>query len=712
MLNRRQVIGGASALASLPFFIPRVRGEGGALPDRVILMVIDGIRATEWANDSSATYGPRFHQYLKPRGSLFTRLVPTGETWTYPSHLSLIAGRHQVIPRTMELDEHHPDSPTIFEEIRLKRPELDGTKVRAVVGKFFFQGLGRSHHPSFGADLEAFVNHRRREGRMVDGLVFDEVHRVLDEERPEFLLINAGDVDEMGHVIEAAGSDDFYYNAIRRVDVHLHTLWDRLQWDPFYKDRTLFLLTTDHGRHDETGGPKGLATHGDSCTGCRTSFLYAWGPGVPEGVVSDVFMDQTAIAPAIAQVLGFAMHHAPSAPATDEIFGAGVVPPVPLVGFGGVAGTLISEESTEYVLSYDVLVRRDGTMVVVWAARTGKTWGIYARTYTSSLSEPGPVAVIVEGLTHAEHVRVVELDAHMQLIYGTFTSNNWYYFGSVSEDGVGWTAPDLLGLRMVDPIFTPPFNPWIAAPVVCQGRVVLPFITTAGFRGLARAPLTAGGAWECKYLEGRLESGTLVDLATAVNPANEEEVLVLAPWYQDAGREPGQSMNLDTYVGVLSGTYMADLNDVQRGSAINDDEANPRECRGPALVVDAGGTIHAGWSQLDEDGQWGVYAVEAELAEDVLDRSPERISGADESASSLQLSVAGATLFASYLVHRLGTAEVVYRKRASGLWSDPIYLSGDDFAADPKVAIFQSKPLVFWRVWRSGEWRLMAEVPE
>ncbi|MEZ5892237.1 MAG: alkaline phosphatase family protein [Parvularculaceae bacterium] len=66
----------------------------------------------------------------------------------------------------------------------------------------------------------------------------------LLKKKPRLLYIAFGDTDEFAHL----GDYWSYLEGLERGDDYLRRLWERLQADPFYRDQTTLIVTTDHGR--------------------------------------------------------------------------------------------------------------------------------------------------------------------------------------------------------------------------------------------------------------------------------------------------------------------------------------------------------------------------------------------------------------------------------------------------------------------------------
>lgn len=60
------------------------------------------------------------------------------------------------------------------------------------------------------------------------------------------LYISYGETDEWAH----SGHYKDYLNAANLVDKWIQDIWNYVQNDPFYKNKTAIFITTDHGRGD------------------------------------------------------------------------------------------------------------------------------------------------------------------------------------------------------------------------------------------------------------------------------------------------------------------------------------------------------------------------------------------------------------------------------------------------------------------------------
>ncbi|MEA1786541.1 alkaline phosphatase family protein [Arenibacter sp. GZD96] len=121
----------------------------------------------------------------------------------------------------------------------------------------------------------------------------------MKKAQPRLVYIAYGETDDFAH----DGDYDAYLTSAQTTDAFIKDLWNKAQNDPFYKDQTTFIITTDHGR-----GTLPLDTwrsHGSSIEGSDQVWLVAFGNGVkPLGEATtneQLYANQ--IAPTVLQVL-------------------------------------------------------------------------------------------------------------------------------------------------------------------------------------------------------------------------------------------------------------------------------------------------------------------------------------------------------------------------------------------------------------------------
>lgn len=77
-----------------------------------------------------------------------------------------------------------------------------------------------------------------------DLLTYEYARNYIEQYHPKVLYLGLGESDDYAH----KGNYDFYLQKIHQADALIAELWYYIQTDPFYKNNTTFIITTDHGR--------------------------------------------------------------------------------------------------------------------------------------------------------------------------------------------------------------------------------------------------------------------------------------------------------------------------------------------------------------------------------------------------------------------------------------------------------------------------------
>lgn len=112
------------------------------------------------------------------------------------------------------------------------------------------------------------------ENSRYDGITAEAAMEHLRTKKPRVLYISLGETDEFAH----EGRYDHYLHAAHRFDAFLARLWQALQADAEYRDRTSLLISTDHGRGP---APEGWKHHGAKVEGAEKIWIGVIGPDTP-----------------------------------------------------------------------------------------------------------------------------------------------------------------------------------------------------------------------------------------------------------------------------------------------------------------------------------------------------------------------------------------------------------------------------------------------
>jgi hypothetical protein len=104
-----------------------------------------------------------------------------------------------------------------------------------------------------------------------DLLTFLSAKEYIEQHHPSVLFLGLGETDECAH----AGRYDLYLQQAADIDRMIADLWYLVQTDPFYRDSTTFLITTDHGRGWKSNK---WTTHGFWAEGSGDIWMAVLGP--------------------------------------------------------------------------------------------------------------------------------------------------------------------------------------------------------------------------------------------------------------------------------------------------------------------------------------------------------------------------------------------------------------------------------------------------
>jgi hypothetical protein len=304
----------------------------------VILVTFGGgVRYAETFSKEGLRNIPRLAA-LQPQGHFFRDCRNLGVLSHFNSTASLVTGQWQ---RVDDFGFQPPASPTIFEAFRQQR-KAGPTDTWAICTNKSFASMGSASGP--GANvvlpkqllLEAVKDvvsrggelgvadrgnvQRRLEGILEEGyegvgwtifkggrqldkkvrdtlthalveyihgpeapasgdeLTFFIAREVMREFAPALTLVNFWDMD-----VAHWGSYSLYLQAVTRTDRLVGMLWDEVNANPRYKDRTTMLVLPELGRDGDANAANGFLNHRSGDASCRNMWMLALGAGVNRG---------------------------------------------------------------------------------------------------------------------------------------------------------------------------------------------------------------------------------------------------------------------------------------------------------------------------------------------------------------------------------------------------------------------------------------------
>jgi len=261
--------------------------------------------------------------------------VTNGLAFSYPGYNEMLTGHPDA---RIDSNEFGPNPNISVLEWLNTLPDLHG-KVSVFATWAIFKDIlnvSRSHLPlQVGWDLpyhgelserQALLNRLyQTTTRLDDEDVYDAFQQVplLDsfaKQQPHVLFVGYGETDNWAH----SGRYDLVLQSAHLFDQFVAELWERLQALPAYRDRTTFIITTDHGRGS---GPTEWKEHGKEQKGSENIWIAVLGPDTPPlGERSHTAeVHQAQIAATVAALLGKDFCHAvpAAAPPIDVVLGRG-----------------------------------------------------------------------------------------------------------------------------------------------------------------------------------------------------------------------------------------------------------------------------------------------------------------------------------------------------------------------------------------------------
>lgn len=153
------------------------------------------------------------------------------------------------------------------------------------------------------------------EDECLDVFTHYEAMEELKTKKPKVLYISYGETDEWAH----HGHYRSYLDAANQVDKWIKEIWNFVQNDPQYKNKTTLLITVDHGRGDKIKAQ--WKDHGADVAGASEIWFAAIGPEIaPNGEIkTESQLYQKQFAQTIAKIMGYTFT-APH-PVAEEIQG-------------------------------------------------------------------------------------------------------------------------------------------------------------------------------------------------------------------------------------------------------------------------------------------------------------------------------------------------------------------------------------------------------
>jgi hypothetical protein len=157
--------------------------------------------------------------------------------------------------------------PYIFNEKRSHLPLSSGYR--------FCQNIEKSEESATIDAVQGNVLHKHN--TRYDQLTYLNAKEYIEKKHPKIVFLGFGETDECAH----AKRYDMYLQKAGDIDRMISELWYYVQTDSFYRGKTTFVITTDHGRGSSSSS---WFTHGLFTRGSSNTWLALLGPDIlPKG---------------------------------------------------------------------------------------------------------------------------------------------------------------------------------------------------------------------------------------------------------------------------------------------------------------------------------------------------------------------------------------------------------------------------------------------
>jgi len=294
MIPVKTVLFFLSLLTLLHVSVVAAAGSSKSSAGNLVIIVMNGVRYKDSFGDSKNLYFDNISNRLKPLGTSCTKFTNKELTLPVPAQASLLTGVWHIF-RNPFSKSIRPAFPTLFEYWNHARKDTAHSAYFAS-SRPEYGILSYSSNTEFGS-VYAPVFDDEKDEKVNENAIYEKALPYILEHKPSLVYLSltggggtnspekelTADCPLEGQVDACGGAEGLnaYYESIILMDQIVYDVWDRLQHTDFYRDKTVFIVLSSHGRHtNEYYG------YGDRCKGCKTLFFLAIGPGIRKNVVS------------------------------------------------------------------------------------------------------------------------------------------------------------------------------------------------------------------------------------------------------------------------------------------------------------------------------------------------------------------------------------------------------------------------------------------
>ncbi|HYK73146.1 MAG TPA: alkaline phosphatase family protein [Pseudoneobacillus sp.] len=263
--------------AMIPSYVNDSHHTGEALNQKVIVMVIDGMRKERFADAQTP-----FLDYLRINGTEYTNMETVYPARTVVCFSSMFTGTYPI--------EHGITSNMVW-KLGIKAESIFDT-LRIVGKKGILLGIAHLVD-SFGKNVETVTAVMKND--VADRNIIERAKLIMDEQDPDLFIIQLIGTDQTGH--SRGVLYDEYVQKIQEADSLVEEYFNWLK-DRGKLENYTFIVCADHGQADGIGG------HGHLDEGERFVPFFMYGPKIEKGKKVEVKASLVSLASTIAYLLG------------------------------------------------------------------------------------------------------------------------------------------------------------------------------------------------------------------------------------------------------------------------------------------------------------------------------------------------------------------------------------------------------------------------
>jgi hypothetical protein len=267
----------------------------------LFIIVVNGVRYDDALGNKNHLYTENIWNKLRPLGTICTKFYNRELTYPIPAQMSLLTGVWHVFNNPLS-EKIRPAYPTLFEYWG-KNKSKNSCYFASSKGKLDIltysdsREFGKPYAPLFETNesMSADTMFKEGETEVIENAIYEKAVAYIFQRHPSFVYLNlgSGTGDEYAKYPhecrlpdqkDSCGGADLlnaYYESIILIDGIVFDLWDRIQHDDTYKENSIFIVLSDHGRHTTD-----FHGFGDKCRGCQQLNFLAIGPGVKKDFIS------------------------------------------------------------------------------------------------------------------------------------------------------------------------------------------------------------------------------------------------------------------------------------------------------------------------------------------------------------------------------------------------------------------------------------------